>query len=123
MPGNGRATSERTQLPFHAGRLVGVSSGAPGRLRGRCRRVSARLRMLRVSGTAFDHAEGVATVGPPLAAQLVHDGTHEENTPTPDADFSWIEVGHCQQVEGLALVVDMDFDAVGHEKTLDLHGG
>ena len=76
-------------------------------------------------GAAFDEAKGVAglTDAARLAGDLVHEGAHEVNATAADADLARIEVGYGGDVEGFALVLELEDDGVGLDLQLDVHLG
>src|SRR5438874_938118 len=71
----------------------------------------------------LDHAENVATLPARLAGQLIHDGAHDEDAASANAQLGGVEVRNGGEVERLAFVVQVDFDAIGADITLDLHLG
>src|SRR6516164_5758505 len=75
------------------------------------------------AAAALDHAQGVAAVAARLAAQLVHLRAHQDHPATADAQFRWIEGGHSREIKGSAFVVDVDFNPVAAEVTLNLNLG
>jgi hypothetical protein len=68
----------------------------------------------------FDHAEGIAALATRLAAQFVHQLSHEEHAASADAHLGRIEVRHGRQIEGGALVEQVDFKTLGAKETLNL---
>ena len=55
-----------------------------------------------------------------LAGQLIHDSAHDEDAASAGAQLGRIEVRDGGEVERLALIVQVDLDAVGADIALDL---
>ena len=69
----------------------------------------------------LDHAQDIATLDTRLTAQFIHQGTHQINAATTDAQLARVEVGNCGQIERGAFVEDMNLHPVGPKITIDLH--
>ena len=100
---------QKTREEERGGSSVAATSGA------RRERGTAR--------TALDHAENVAALTAWLTGQLIHDGAHDEDAASADAQLGRVEVRDGREVERLAFVVQVDLDAVGADVTLNLHLG
>src|SRR5262249_4120444 len=74
-------------------------------------------------GPALDHAQHVAARAVRLAGQLVHQFAHQEHAAAADADLAGVKVRHLVDVEGLALVEQVDLEGVAVGVALDLNLG
>lgn len=71
---------------------------------------------------AFEEAEFVAgLVVAGVAGNFVHKSSKEEHATAADAEFAGRQLGNGGDVEGLALIEEIEDDTVGADLNLDLH--
>src|SRR5947208_183819 len=98
MPGPSEKARRRDRLAVPGGATAPIRGGEweRGRLRGpRSDGLASGgvyPRRLRPTAAALDHAQGIAAFTARLAAEFIHQRSHEENATAADAQFGRVEV-------------------------------